>query len=74
MLGLDLGADESDDGEEFAPTGKKMDFIVETFNENVNKGGGLGAMFGNQGGGHQGGNNKALQYRWKKYFVGKIGL
>ena len=23
-------------------------------------------MFGNQGGGHQGGNNKALQYRWKK--------
>ena len=23
MLGLDLGADESDDGEEFAPTGKK---------------------------------------------------
>ena len=26
MLALDLGADESDDGEEFAPTGKKMDF------------------------------------------------
>ena len=24
MLGLDLGADESDDGEEFAPTGKKI--------------------------------------------------
>ena len=23
MLGLDLGADESDDGEEFAPAGKK---------------------------------------------------
>ena len=24
MLGLDLGADESDDGEEFAPAGKKV--------------------------------------------------
>ena len=30
----------------------------------VSQGGGLGAMFGNQGGGQSGGNNnKALQYR-----------
>ena len=73
MLGLDLGADESDDGEEFAQTGKKLTglkwtglkwTIIGLFNEHSNKGGGLGAMFGTQGGGHQGGHNKALQYRW----------
>ena len=29
MLGLDLGADESDDGEEFAPAGKKVDWIIQ---------------------------------------------
>ena len=41
----------------------KVDFVVTFFNEYVHEGGGLGAMFGNQRGGHQGGNNKALQYR-----------
>ena len=33
-------------------------------NEETMQGGGLGAMFGNPSGGHQGANNKALQYRW----------
>ena len=33
MLGLDLGADESDDGEEFAPAGKKswLDYAIKNF-------------------------------------------
>ena len=29
MLGLDLGADESDDGEEFAPAGKKITWLFD---------------------------------------------
>ena len=41
----------------------KVEFLSAFFNEYVYEGGGLGAMFGNQGRGHQGGNNKALQYR-----------